>query len=69
MILVLLVFISVIVVQNKTSVEETQHAVCKIVTKELQATANVTLTRELKGVCTSSELIKMQCNENAICLF
>lgn len=42
-----------------TSAEETQHAVCKIVTKELQATANVTLTRELKGVCTSSERIFM----------
>lgn len=47
-----------IVVPNKTmdaskSAEETQHAVCKIVTKELQATANVTLTRELKGVCMS----------------
>lgn len=40
---------------NSDAVEETQHAVCRIVTEELQATANVTLTRELKGVCTSGK--------------
>lgn len=39
--------------------KETQHAVCKIVTEELQATANVSLTRELKGVCTSGEQKKL----------
>lgn len=52
----MLLFGGCFVAQNKTSAEETQHAVCKIVTNELQATANVTLTRELKGVCTSSEI-------------
>ncbi|XP_065170265.1 uncharacterized protein, partial [Atheta coriaria] len=36
--------------------EETQHTFCKIATEELQATANATITRELKGVCTSKEL-------------
>lgn len=34
-------------------VEETQHAMCKISSKDLEATANATITRQLKGVCTS----------------
>nr|XP_023021619.1 uncharacterized protein LOC111509976 isoform X2 [Leptinotarsa decemlineata] len=34
--------------------EEIQHAICRISSKELQASANATLTRQLKGVCTSS---------------
>lgn len=33
--------------------EEVQHAVCQIFTKDFEATANATITRQLKGVCTS----------------
>ncbi|KAG5874565.1 hypothetical protein JTB14_019567 [Gonioctena quinquepunctata] len=40
-------------VANDTA-EEIQHAICKITSKELEATANATITRQLKGVCTSS---------------
>ncbi|CAG9860933.1 unnamed protein product [Phyllotreta striolata] len=36
--------------------EEIQHAICKIASKDLEATANATIFRELKGVCTSNEL-------------
>lgn len=36
--------------------QEVEHAVCKIVTKEIEATANATVTRQLKGVCTTSKL-------------
>ncbi|XP_019769446.1 uncharacterized protein LOC109543944 [Dendroctonus ponderosae] len=35
---------------------ETQFAVCKVVTKEIEATAKATITRQLKGVCSSSEV-------------
>lgn len=37
-------------------VEDTQHAVCKIMTKEFEATANASITRQLKGVCNTSKL-------------
>lgn len=33
--------------------EEVQHAICQIFTKDFEATANATITRQLKGVCTS----------------
>lgn len=36
-------------------VEEIQNAICSIATKEIEATANATITRQLKGVCTSSK--------------
>ncbi|XP_072384105.1 uncharacterized protein [Diabrotica undecimpunctata] len=36
--------------------EEIQHAICKIASKDLEATANATIFRELKGVCTSVQL-------------
>ncbi|CAG9815289.1 unnamed protein product [Phaedon cochleariae] len=42
-------------VTNDTA-EEIQHAICKISTKELEASANATITRQLKGVCTTNEL-------------
>lgn len=32
-------------------VEETQHAICKIATEDIEATANASITRQLKGVC------------------
>jgi hypothetical protein len=35
--------------------EETQHAICKIITQEVQTSANATVKRQLKGVCTTSE--------------
>ncbi|GLV31927.1 hypothetical protein CBL_07686 [Carabus blaptoides fortunei] len=37
-------------------VEETQHATCKISSKDLEATANASITRQLKGICTSAHL-------------
>lgn len=36
-------------------IEDNQHAICNITTKDVQATANASITRQLKGVCTSSE--------------
>ncbi|RZB40745.1 hypothetical protein BDFB_006151, partial [Asbolus verrucosus] len=37
-------------------VEETQHAICKIITHEIQTSANATVKRQLKGVCTAKQL-------------
>ncbi|XP_025832825.1 uncharacterized protein LOC112903899 [Agrilus planipennis] len=36
--------------------EEKQHAICRITSDLVNATANATLTRKLEGVCTSDEL-------------
>ncbi|KAL1510004.1 hypothetical protein ABEB36_004663 [Hypothenemus hampei] len=36
---------------------ETQHAICKVFTNDIEATAKATTTRELKGVCTDYSLI------------
>ncbi|XP_044762386.1 uncharacterized protein LOC123319462 [Coccinella septempunctata] len=36
--------------------EETQHAICNISTKDVQTSANASVTRQLKGVCTSKQL-------------
>ncbi|KAF5270359.1 hypothetical protein FQR65_LT05547 [Abscondita terminalis] len=38
--------------------EEIQHAICKIATQDIEASANATIRRELKGVCTSNEIMK-----------
>nr|XP_022910125.1 uncharacterized protein LOC111421216 [Onthophagus taurus] len=35
---------------------EIQHAVCKITTEKVQAVANASISRELKGVCSSKEM-------------
>ncbi|KAJ8945702.1 hypothetical protein NQ318_012421 [Aromia moschata] len=40
--------------KNETA-EEIQNALCTITTKELEASANATITRQLRGVCTSNE--------------
>lgn len=40
--------------------EETQHAICKIITEEIQTSANATVKRQLKGVCTSSKKTNYQ---------
>lgn len=37
------------------TVEEIQHAVCKVATAEIQASANASITRQLKGVCSTSK--------------
>ncbi|XP_066145113.1 uncharacterized protein [Euwallacea fornicatus] len=36
--------------------QEIQHAACKIFTKEIEASAKTTVTRQLKGVCSSYDL-------------
>lgn len=36
--------------------QETQHAVCKVFTKEIEASARATITRQLKGVCSAKEI-------------
>jgi hypothetical protein len=36
--------------------EETQHAICKIITQEVQTSANATVKRQLKGVCTTRQI-------------
>lgn len=44
--------------KNNTShdiVEEVQHAVCRVATEEIQASANASITRQLKGVCSTSK--------------
>ncbi|KAK4883533.1 hypothetical protein RN001_006852 [Aquatica leii] len=38
--------------------EEIQHAICKIATEDIEASANATIRRELKGVCTSKEVME-----------
>ncbi|XP_076260091.1 uncharacterized protein LOC143196313 [Rhynchophorus ferrugineus] len=38
--------------------EETQHATCNIVTKDVEASAKATVTKQLKGICSSSDLKK-----------
>lgn len=38
---------------KQKNAEEVQHAICQIFTKDFEATANATITRQLKGVCTS----------------
>ncbi|GJQ88128.1 hypothetical protein Trydic_g13135 [Trypoxylus dichotomus] len=38
------------------TVEEVQHAVCKIATEEIQASANASITRQLKGVCSTKAM-------------
>ncbi|KAJ8935790.1 hypothetical protein NQ314_012640, partial [Rhamnusium bicolor] len=40
-------------IRNDTA-EEVQNAICTITTKEIEASANATITRQLKGVCTST---------------
>ncbi|XP_060526800.1 uncharacterized protein LOC132702278 isoform X2 [Cylas formicarius] len=35
---------------------EIQHAVCKVFTKEIEASAKATITRQLKGVCSTRDL-------------
>ncbi|CAH1996903.1 unnamed protein product [Acanthoscelides obtectus] len=45
--------------ENKTAVEEVQNAVCTISTQEFEASANATISRQLKGVCSSAELKSM----------
>nr|CAH7717192.1 unnamed protein product [Callosobruchus chinensis] len=45
--------------ENKTAVEEVQNAICSISTKEFEASANATISRQLKGVCTSAALKSM----------
>lgn len=52
----------VIVEANNSSVvvgeaTETQQATCHIVTEKLAATANATVTRALKGVCSTSKKV------------
>lgn len=39
---------------NEEDVTETQHAICKIATDELVATARATVTRVLTGACNAS---------------
>ncbi|XP_045470898.1 uncharacterized protein LOC123678123 [Harmonia axyridis] len=36
--------------------EETQHAICNISTKDVQTSANASVTRQLRGVCTSKQM-------------
>nr|CAI5843945.1 unnamed protein product [Callosobruchus analis] len=45
--------------ENKTAVEEVQNAICSISTKEFEASANATISRQLKGVCTSAAVKSM----------
>ncbi|XP_030755740.1 uncharacterized protein LOC115882057 [Sitophilus oryzae] len=39
--------------------EETQHATCNVFTKDIEASAKATVTRKLKGVCSSSNNINV----------
>ncbi|KAK5650348.1 hypothetical protein RI129_001377 [Pyrocoelia pectoralis] len=43
---------------SSNSPEEIQHAICKIATEDIEASANATITRELKGVCTTKEVME-----------
>ncbi|VEN52448.1 unnamed protein product [Callosobruchus maculatus] len=55
--------------ENKTAVEEVQNAICSISTKEFEASANATISRQLKGVtsctCNCFPIIQKQ----DLCLF
>lgn len=43
------------VTADSVEASETQYATCQIVTDKLVATASATVSRALKGVCTTSE--------------
>jgi hypothetical protein len=45
-----------VVEDNGREVLETQHAMCRVTTEELVATAQATVTRVLKGLCNTSKL-------------
>ncbi|KAF5288033.1 hypothetical protein FQA39_LY15529 [Lamprigera yunnana] len=63
---ILILFISMIHCLTVTEVndtnsilpEEIQHAICKIATENIEASANATIKRELKGICTSKEVME-----------
>uniref|UniRef100_A0A1Y1ME76 MATH domain-containing protein n=1 Tax=Photinus pyralis TaxID=7054 RepID=A0A1Y1ME76_PHOPY len=42
---------------SPSSPEEIQHAICKIAIEDIEASANATIVRELKGVCTIKEVL------------
>jgi hypothetical protein len=44
-----------VVEDNGREVLETQHAMCRVTTEELVATAQATVTRVLKGLCNTSK--------------
>lgn len=44
--------INILLVLPEDYVDDTQHAICKILTKDVQTSANATIKRQLKGVCT-----------------
>jgi hypothetical protein len=45
-----------VIEDNGQEVFETQHAMCRVTTEELVATAQATVTRVLKGLCNTSKL-------------